>query len=244
MLFKYAIEIRNRLLLVLLSWSLCAIVSYYYKETLLFLSLKTLIDNGIKHEVYFIATNVTEILLTYVKLSYLTANLASFVIAMYHLLIFLSPGLYLYEQTKLKNIVIKSVVSSSLALILVNKHIIAFCWKFFLSFQNPSDHKSVSLYFEGKICEYIEFYILVCFICVIISQLTVCWLFYLDSVKNKIEFVRSYRKLFYVGFLISATMVTPPDVLSQLLVVSILLVIYELTVTVTLFKTFSNSVTN
>ncbi len=240
MLFKYTVEIRNRFLSVLICWFLCAVVSYYYKETLLFLSLKTLIDNGNEHEVYFIATNVTEILLTYVKLSCLAANLASFVMAMYHLLMFLSPGLYQYEQTKLKNIITKSIVSGSLALVLVNKYIIAFCWTFFLSFQNPNDHKSVSLYFEGKICEYIEFYLLICFICVVVSQLAVCWLFYLDSVKNKVEFVHSYRKLFYVGFLIFATMATPPDVLSQLLVVVVLLVIYELTIAITFFKTFSN----
>ena len=166
MIFKYSAEIRNRFFLIIMSWLFSASVAYCHKETLLFLSLKTLVNSQTDNEIYFIATNLTEILATYFKLSYFVANVFTFIVAIYHLLIFLSPGLYKRENLRLRSVMVKSIASVIFSLIVINKYVIALCWNFFLSFQTPPDHKSVSLYFEGKVYEYIEFYILICIICI------------------------------------------------------------------------------
>ena len=61
---KYFIEIRNRLLLLLLTWLSTILISYLYKEILLFSIVQPNIvfnfSNGSTF-FYFIFTNVTEI---------------------------------------------------------------------------------------------------------------------------------------------------------------------------------------
>ena len=238
MMFKYTAEMKNRFSLIILSWLLSASIAYYYKGTLLFLSLKTLINGQTNNEIYFIATNLTEILSAYLKLSYFIANVVTLIVAIYHLLIFLSPGLYKWEHFNLKHVAIKGTISGIFSLIMINKYIMALCWKFFLGFQKPDVHNSVSLYFEGKICEYIEFYVLICIVCMISSQLTVYLFLYLDFIKKKVRFVKNYRKLFYIIFLILATLVTPPDVWSQITILFLFLITYELIVVITVLKKF------
>ena len=238
MIFKYTTEMKNRFSLVVLSWLLSASIAYYYKGTLLFLSLKTLINSKTDNEIYFIATNLTEILSTYIKLSYFIANVVTLIVAIYHLLVFLSPGLYKREHFNLKHAAVKSTLSGIFSLIIINKYVMALCWKFFLGFQEPDAHNTVSLYFEGKICEYVEFYILICVVCMISSQLTVYLFLYLDFIKKKVRFVKNYRKLFYITFLILATLLTPPDVWSQITILFLFLITYELIVVMTVLKEF------
>lgn len=238
MLFKYTIEIRNRLVLIILTWVVSVFTAYLYKETLLFLSLQALIHSSPGNQFYFIATDLTEILITYIKLSYFAATQATFWVVIYHILVYLSPGLYKLERVMLKKIVFRSYLLNFVGLVLLNKYILTSCWDFFLSFQSSSAYKTVDLYFEGKIGEYIKLYMQICFIGVLISQSIVWLLVYIDYIDNKVKFVKEYRKLFYMLFLLTATLLTPPDVVSQILVLSSFLVTYELIVMIAIFKTF------
>ena len=152
--------------LVLISWLISVLISYYYKETLLFLTTKTLINNN--EPLYFIATNLTEIITTYIQLSYFTATQFTLLTFVYHLFIFLSPSLYKFESVLLKLYISRSIILGVLSLVLLTIYIIPFVWNFFLSFQYSQN--SVNLYFEGKINEYVKFYITITIICLIISQ--------------------------------------------------------------------------
>jgi len=46
-------------------------------------------------------------------------------------------------------------------------------------------------------------------------------------VSEKMRAVKTFRKLFYLIFILFSTITTPPDIFSQILVSSSLIVIYE-----------------
>ena len=66
MLLHYIKELKNRVILIICSWSINVLISYCYKETLLFFTIKFLSVEPL----YFITTNVTEIITSYFYLSY------------------------------------------------------------------------------------------------------------------------------------------------------------------------------
>lgn len=49
----------------------------------------------------------------------------------------------------------------------------------------------------------------------------------MTSVSDKLKKTKKFRKLFYLIFVVFSTIVTPPDVLSQICISGILIVIYE-----------------
>lgn len=209
---------------MLISWLISVLISYYYKETLLFLTTKTLINNN--KPLYFIATNLTEIITTYIQLSYFTATQFTLIMFIYHLFIFLNPSLYKFESVLLKLYISRSIILGVLSLISLTIYIIPFVWNFFLSFQYSQN--SINLYFEGKINEYIKFYITITITCLIISQTITLIFFFFKNAKNVSDTVKYYRKIFYTFFLLAATFLTPPDVCSQILILIISLFFYEL----------------
>jgi len=87
---------------------------------------------------------------------------------------------------------------------------------------------TINLYFEGKLNEYVEFYITSCILFFFISQLVITVFFFSSKIKNISLIVKYYRKIVYVLFLILATIFTPPDVFSQLLIFSLSQFFYEL----------------
>ena len=236
MLVKYILEIKNRTVLLTIAWLLSVIVSYCYKETLLFLSLKYLLKDSYENGIYFIATDLTEIMSTYLKLSYLTATQIVFILLTYHVLMFLSPGLYAFEYNILKNYFFKSVSLWLFSFFFLNRYILNVCWVFFLSFQETCNSKPINLYFEGKINEYVSFYITICFMCLFMSQLAVNFSIFLDTIENKVNFSKSYRKTCYIGFLLLATLVSPPDVYSQIILLTVFSMFYETLLIITMFK--------
>jgi len=68
MIFKFFLELRNRIILIIINWVFTIICCYSYKETLLYLVIN--INKLNKYLLYFISTNITEIFITYLKISY------------------------------------------------------------------------------------------------------------------------------------------------------------------------------
>lgn len=229
MLLQYITELKNRIILILCSWSINVILSYYYKETLLFFTIKSL---SLK-PLYFITTNITEIITSYFYLSYFNATLFTFIIIFYHSLIFLSPSLYFFEFNFLKQYLIKTQIAFFFSILILNNYIIPHLWNFFLSFQNSKS--IINLYFEGKLNEYIEFYIKFFILYLILNQLIISAFFFSSKIKNLSLVVKKYRKFIYVGCLLIATLCTPPDIFSQCLVFFFSIFLYELVVLLILY---------
>jgi sec-independent protein translocase protein TatC len=141
---------------------------------------------------------------------------------------FLSLGLYQFEFAKLKLIFQVFIVSWILSSILLFKLIVPFSWNFFLSFQeNLTNTQSVSLFFEAKLSEYLQYFINLYYVCLASCQFLAVLVIILTNLSEKLKKTKTFRKLFYLIFIIFSTIVTPPDILSQIIISCTLILIYE-----------------
>lgn len=227
--YKYYIEVKNRFILVIFAWLFALTVCYLYKEAILFVlidSNNSFIESNEKP--YFIFTNVTEVFYVYIELSLFIANQIGILILCYQALMFLSFGLYQFEFIKLKFAFQIFVVSWLASTILLYKFIIPFSWNFFLSFQqNLNDSQPVSFFFEAKIMEYFHYFTSLYYICLVNCQFLAILLVVLTNLNEKLKKTKTFRKLFYLIFVVFSTITTPPDVVSQVIISLFLIVIYE-----------------
>jgi len=226
---KYFKEIKNRFILVFLGWLCCFCTCYCYKETILFIlvnSNKSFLKLGSKP--YFIFTNVTEIFYVYFDLLIFISNQIAVITFLYQSLMFLSLGLYQFEFIKMKTTFQVFMVSWALSSILLFKLIVPFSWNFFLSFQeNSSMTQSVSLFFEAKLNEYFRYFVDLYYICLASCQFLAVLVIVLTNLSERLKKTKTFRKLFYLIFVIFSTVVTPPDVLSQISISCFLIITYE-----------------
>lgn len=231
MLNKYFFEIRNRTILIIITWSITMMFAYLNKETLLFLSIKPNLGSFKEIPFYFIATNITDIFSVYLSLTYLVGFQLTSIYFLFHVRDFFMPALYKIERKKLTLSLKLSFVLWLLSLLLLNKVILPFCWNFFTSFQNSSV-PSINIFFEIRITEYLSLYVITYYITILIGQCFLVLFLLLNILKNKLLFIKNTRKVFYLIFFVLATLVTPPDVISQLVLGSAFILIYELVIVI------------
>ena len=229
--YKYYLEIKNRILLVFFSWISLLAICYYFKESLLFTFINS---NKYYNNIdlpYFIFTNVDEIFCVYLRLVVFIANQITILMILYHSLMFLTLGLYHSEYKQIKSMTVIFIVTWLCSVVLLKKFIIPFSWSFFLSFQITDDYlQPASFFFEAKIIDYFNYFTNFYYICMVNGQLLALLVLLLNNISKRIGTIKTFRKLFYLIFIIFSTITTPPDIFSQILVSFILIVIYELVI--------------
>jgi|SRR5210317_1494593 len=106
MIYKYLLEIKYRVFFSLLAWSFIVINCYCYKETLLYVFIRLSSNQTDTNLLYFLTTDVTEVFVVYISLSYFIANQAIIPFLGYQLFVFLSTGLYTFEYVYFKTVLV------------------------------------------------------------------------------------------------------------------------------------------
>jgi sec-independent protein translocase protein TatC len=232
MIYKYYLEIKNRFFLVILSWISLSLVGYFYKDILLFLFVKPCLINKFNLTVsYFIYTNVTSNYSSYLQIITFVSNHVFFIYFFYHIFMFIFLGLYKTEYKCFKLVLKLELFFIIFSLNFINYFLLPVSLNFFLSFQG------LNFYFEAKICEYLNFYLFLYFIFILISQICIFLIIFLDfTVKKNFKKLKELRKFFYISFIFFATIITPPDFISQLLLSFFAVCSYEILVFYYIFK--------
>lgn len=236
---KYFLEIKNRIFLLLLTVLSTLVISYLYKETLLFLITQPerLAYKNNSSAFYFIFTNVTEILSAYIQLMTFFCFQAFLFFNIYHCFAFFSPAMFKSEYYFLFNFLKCSMLIWFCSTLVSHFLLAPITWDFFLSFQNLFSLKFLNLYFEAKLIEYLEFYLYIYYVCVVYFQVFTILFFILCCISNRIEIIRKFRKIYYYFFLVFSTLISPPDFISQFVISLILICIYEVLVFTIIIKT-------
>lgn len=244
--YIYYLEIRNRIILILLTWVLSIIVCYYYKEIIFFfiLNFTQSINLHVNYDINFIFTNVTEIFYVYLKLIFFISNQTVLFSLFYHVLIFLASGLYRFEYENLKFFMKILLFSFIISFLFLNTLLVPLTWDFFLKFQSQ-DFKLIPFFFEAKLDEYLTYYINLYYLCFINCQINLLLLWVVSYyTKNSFNIIKNLRKFFYFLFVIISTLITPPDIISQLVLSFLLICIYELIVFFQLFNRIFSKATS
>lgn len=236
MIYQYLLEIKYRAFFSFIAWSFLTINCYFFKETLLYIFIEFSSVHNDNDTFYFLITDVTEVFMTYLQLSYFIANQITFIFMCYQVFVFISTGLYQFEYIYFKNITLTILICWCMFILILNNIIFPASWSFFLQFQNFVLVQTLTFYFEAKLNEYWIFYKTVYHVCYFAYQLIVFFFIFLNLLKTNFLTIKKLRKVLYFAFLMIATCMTPPDVTHQVIISICIIIIYELILIYLLLK--------
>ena len=106
-------------------------------------------------------------------------------------------------------------------------------WNFFLTFQNSS---YINLHFEAKLSEYLSFYTKFYYVFTIYCQIFTVLVFFFNYMNANVLLIKKLRKLYYYLFVLFSTLVSPPDIFSQVFISFILIFFYEFFILIFIIK--------
>lgn len=218
-------ELRRRLIIVLVALALATVASYAFAEKLFALLMRPLLqvmpaENGL------IYTGLTETFFTYLKISLLAGFFVSAPVLIYQTWRFAAPGLYAHE----KKYVMPFVFFASLFFIggaLFGYFVVfPFGFKFFIDFTTDSIRAMPT------VREYFSFSVKLLFAFGVVFELPVVSAFLAMFGLVKAATLSSKRKYAVLGAFVIAAILTPPDVVSQLMMAGPIIILYEISIVV------------
>lgn len=237
MLFMYYLnELKYRLLYILLGFIFNFIVLLVLvpQETLLFVTIKPLIialasDNP----PYFIFTAMTDTLLAVLRIVFVSSVVSVIPIILVQILFFVTPALFKYERdfcfTVFGIFICIFLTTNSF----LYSDIIPSIWSFFMNFELRTG--LFHIYYEANIKEYVDFMfgIFMVFNGLYVFPLLMVIFIYFNVIP--LSFFFYARKVCYIFILVWGGIFSPPDILSQSILVCPMLMAYEIILIIALF---------
>lgn len=230
-------EIKYRCFFAFIAWSFLMLNGYFFKETLLYVFMRSGCKSNKTNLIYFLTTDVIEVFVAYVQVSSYIANQITTLFLVYQSFLFLSTGLYRYEYDYLRLVMLTTLFCWATCVFMINNFVFPTSWDFFLRFQEHLSFQNLAFHFEVKLSEYLIFCQSIYYLCYLIFQIVVLFFVFLDLFGTDISIIKKLRKFFIFLFLILSTFVTPPEILYQLIMSICILIIYESVIFYMIFKT-------
>ncbi len=216
-------ELRNRLIVCFVAIGIGFALSYGFKERLFQILAHPLIS-VMKADDKLIFTGLPEAFFTYLKVSLLSGLMLAIPVILYEFWMFVAPGLYRKERRLLIPVVFLSsffFVGGALFGYFV---VFPLGFKFFLGFSTEKIQALPSMR------EYLSFSakLLIAFGLAFELPLLLTFLAKLGIVS--VEFLKKNRKFAIILFFAGSAMLTPPDVVTQIMMAMPLMLLYELSI--------------
>lgn len=222
----YAKELNYRLLHTTIGTTLFFFTIYTYKQSLIFI----LLPAGLSH---FITTGVTEIFFTYLQLCTSVSTTFCVTMLITQTFLFFRPGLYIYEANTCFSILIMTIFFNTFLYTNGFPFIIQTFWKTFYTYSTV--FMPINLTFEPKFNDYV-LHLKQLNILLTCSLPTFILLGFIESYTQASPWIK-HRGIIHIASLVFAAFVTPPDIVSQLVIGIPLIFIYE---TQVLYKTLKD----
>lgn len=216
-------ELRKRLIICFSAVGIGFVISYIFSKSLFEILMQPLLT-AMPPEEKLIYTALPEAFFTYLKVAFLAGILLAVPVIMYQLWIFIAPGLYKNEKRLLMPIVFLSSLFFLGGALFGYFVVFPFGFKFFMGFSSdyvrPLPSMKEYLGFSAKL--------LFAFGIVFELPLFITFLARLGIVDTK--FLKAKRKYAILLFFVFAAILTPPDVITQVMMAGPLIVLYEVSI--------------
>ena len=167
---------------------------------------------------FFIYTSLSEAFFSYLKLSFFMTMYINIPVVLFHLYFFLLPGFYKRESSIFFNSVIGFLFMYVISFFFCIFIFLPFSYEFFIEFHKETPNSPITLTLFTKIDEYLYFFFKSCLIISLLFQLPGGLFLLLKFNYLKLNFLLKQRKYFFLFALIIGSLITPPDVISLLLI--------------------------
>lgn len=227
-------EFRRRLIICIIAVAVTSIMAYSFSSSVLaFLLAPT--KEFLKHLIFL---KPTEAFFVTLKVSVLTGVVVASPVVLYQFWAFIAPGLQREEKKLFLPLIFFSPLLFLLGVCLAFKVAFPLGLKFLLQFQTPSLQPLFSI---SNYISFITFFVLGFGLVFELPVVTMV-LTKLGLVSPRL--LRTKRKHAVVILFILAALVTPPDVITQILLVIPLLILYEVSIWVSRIVSRSREVRN
>jgi len=216
-------ELRNRLIVCFAAVGIGFFFSYFFKEALfdiLVAPLKAVMQDGDK----LIFTGLPEAFFTYLKVALLAGIMLAAPVILYQFWMFVAPGLYRKER----RILVPITILSSFFFLggALFGYFIVFPWgfKFFMGFATDIIRPMPSMR------EYLSFSSKLLLAFGLSFELPIVITFMAKIGLVSVGFLKKNRKYALLLFFIGAAILTPPDVVTQIMMAFPLMALYELSI--------------
>ena len=214
-------ELRNRVLIcvIVLVLGFCACLAIAPKLVTIFT------DMGRDYDYVFVYLAPQELLMEYFSIAFIGSIVICFPVLAYHIYAFCSPGLTGKERSYIKLGLFAGTLFFLLGVTFARLVSVPFMLRFLISFTGEVD-VSASI----SIQQYISFLITVFLIFGIVFEMPVVTVLLTALGILRAEWLAKARKFMIVGIFFLAAVITPPDVVSQILIAVPMLLLYELSI--------------
>lgn len=200
-------------------------IAFYFFEDILFLFTSSLSHFQEMPHISLVFTNPSEAFFSNFHLSFFISFYFAFPSLILHLFSFAKNGLFLHEKKYFRIIIFLSTLLWILSFLFTLCLFLPTVFFFFQKFHIHSHF--LHLDFLAKLSELFSFILPLFWISAIFLQTPLFLHFLIQSNLISYHSFVSFRKLFYLISFVIAAILTPPEVTSQILFASLLLLFYE-----------------
>jgi sec-independent protein translocase protein TatC len=230
-LIHHLVDLRKRLLWVLTTMMIGTIVCYFFASHIYGFLVQPLANAmGPESTGRLIYTGLAEAFFTYMKVSFFAGIFITFPILLWQIWLFIAPGLYKNEKHAVWPFLIATPALFFMGGACVYYVVLPMAWPFFLSFQTTAAQTVLPIQLETRVSEYLDTVMVLIFAFGLAFQLPVMLTLMAMAGLVTEKGLINFRKYAVVAIFAVAAVLTPPDVISQIILSVPLLALYEISI--------------
>ncbi len=240
-ILEHLYELRRRLLYSFAALLLGFFVSFYFANDIFnFLTHPLLQVFGDTEGRRLIYTGLAEKFFTNIKLAFFASFMVMFPVLLMQIWMFIAPALYKNERKIFLPFLVMTPVLFALGAAFVYYAVLPIAWGFFLGFEQVGTSSVLAVELESKVDEYLSLVMRLIFAFGFAFELPVLLLLLVQAGIIDTAWLRSKRRYAILFAFIAAAILTPPDPLSQFGLAIPLIILYEVSIMMSLFLKSQN----
>lgn len=230
-ILSHLVELRTRLIWVFGVMILGTALSFLYVDEIYSFLVQPLADSMDGDDTNrLIYTGLTEAFFTYMKVAFFSGIFLTFPVLLLQVWMFVAPGLYANERRAFLPFLIATPVLFFAGGACVYYLVLPMAWPFFLSFQSTGADMALPIQLEARVSEYLDLIMTLIFAFGLCFQLPVLLTLLGRAGIVSADFLARNRKYAIIVAFVLAALLTPPDIISQVMLAVPLLGLYELSI--------------
>ncbi len=230
-LLDHLVELRRRLIYSFLALIVMFFVSYFFSEEIfrfLVQPYADLVEGQANRRLIFTALH--EAFFTYIKVAAFSALFFGFPIFATQLWLFVAPGLYRNEKGAFLPFLIATPILFIMGGAMVYYIVMPLAFTFFLSFESVGGDGALPIQLEAKVDQYLSLAMRLIFAFGVSFELPVLMTLLARAGMVSAAGLADKRKYAMVLAFVAAAILTPPDVISQIMLAVPIIILYEISI--------------